>query len=86
MLAEVGLDGVMIGFQVTGGTTKLQAFLGLNAPALILLEVAAHGVFTPPHTAGDLVVRQALGASAAGLPFCVGPVDADNDSAGNPVP
>ena len=86
MLAEVGLDGVMIGFQVTGGTTKLQAFLGLNAPALILLEVAAHGVFTHTHTGGDLVVRQAFGASAAPLPSCVAHVGVDGDSAGNPVP
>ena len=85
-LAEGGLDRVMMGLQVAGGATKLQVFEGLNAPSLILLEVAAHGVFTHTHTGGDLVVRQAFGASAAPLPSCVAHVGVDGDSAGNPVP
>ncbi len=86
MLTQVGLDRVMMGLQVAGGPTKLQAFERLNAPALLLLEVAAHRVFTHPHTRCRSGGVASPWPSRAALPSCVGPVDVDDESAGHPVP
>ena len=61
MLPEVRLQGVVIVLQVAGGPMKLQACERLYASALILLEVAAHGIFTDPDAGANLVVRQPLG-------------------------
>src|SRR5947207_15649320 len=61
MICEMGRQWLMMGLQLGAGMMKLQAFEGLNAPCLILLQVAAHGVFTHSDAGGDLVVRQAFG-------------------------
>ena len=61
MLTQGRLQGVVIVLQFADGSMKLQVFEGLYASSLILLEVAAHGIFTDSHAGGNLMVRQTLG-------------------------
>ena len=85
MLTQGRLQGVVIVLQFADGSMKLQVFEGLYASSLILLEVAAHGIFTTPHRRQSADAAT-LWPSTAALPSCVAHGDADGDNAGNPVP
>ncbi len=60
MVSEIGLQRVVMGLQLAGGTAKLQLFERLKAARLILFQVAAYGIFTDADTRRNLMVRHAF--------------------------